>query len=135
MIAIATSAIVYAENFENDAHEAVFSEVSSSIESMKKKGATEADCKDLARTTCKEVEKERYTDQKVIDRLKSGRECLDLGQAAVRKATLHWQRTKKTHIHWKIKVTQALNYKVRFASRSLSSLKPGKCGFIFSSRS
>merc|ERR1711971_5931 len=135
MIAIATSAIVYAENFENDAHEIVFSEVSSSIESMKKKGATEADCKDLAKTSCKEVEKERVTDQKIIDKLETGKKCLTLGQGGICKAIHHHAKTKQTHYAWKIKVKQALDYKVAFSSRTFSSLKRGKCGFIFGSSS
>merc|ERR1740138_517153 len=129
---IAVSAMAYAENFENDA---VFNEVSSSIESMKKKGATEADCKDLAKTSCKEVEKERITDQKVINKLETGKKCLTLGQGGIRKAELHYKRTKKTHYSWKIKVKQALDYKVAFSSRTFSSLKRGQCGFIFGSSS
>jgi len=129
---IAASAMAYAENFENDA---VFNEVSSSIESMKKKGATEADCKDLAKTSCKEVEKERITDQKVINKLETGKKCLTLGQGGIRKAELHYKRTKKTHYSWKIKVKQALDYKVAFSSRTFSSLKRGQCGFIFGSSS
>merc|ERR1712072_1337840 len=129
---IAASAMAYAENFENDA---VFNEVSSSIESMKKKGATEADCKDLAKTSCKEVEKERITDQKVINKLETGKKCLTLGQGGIRKAELHYKRTKKTHYSWKIKVKQALDYKVAFSSRTFSSLKRGQCGFIFPRKS
>merc|ERR1719316_657967 len=129
---IAASAIAYAENFDNDA---VLSEVSSSIESMKKKGATEADCKDLAKTSCKEVEKERSNDQKVINGLKTGFECDNLGQGGVRKATLHYKRTKKTHHQWKIRVNTALNVQVAFSSQSFSSLRPGHCGFVFGSRS
>merc|ERR1712159_675892 len=76
---IAASAIAHAENFDNDA---VLSEVSSSIESMKKKGATEADCKDLAKTSCKEVEKERSTDQKIINKLETGENALLWAKAA-----------------------------------------------------
>merc|ERR1712072_724212 len=120
---------------KNHAEDSILIEATASISDLKKKGATEADCKDLAKTTCKEVEKERSNMQKVIDGLKSGRECLNLGQNGIRKATVHWQKTKKTHTHWKTKVTQALNYKVSFASRSFSSLKSGKCSFIFTSRS
>jgi len=135
IFAIAASAVVFAENFENDAHEAIFSEVSSSIESMKKKGATEADCKDLAKTSCKEVVKERTTDQKIINKLETGKKCLTLGQGGIRKAELHYKKTKKTHYSWKIKVKQALDYKVAFSSRTFSSLKRGHCGFIFGSSS
>merc|ERR1739838_542495 len=135
MFVIAASAIAYAENFENDSHEAVFNEVSSSIESMKKKGATEADCKDLAKTSCKEVEKERVNDQKIIDKLQTGKKCLTLGKGGIRKAELHYKKTKKTHYSWKIRVKQALDYKVAFSSRSFSSLKRGHCGFIFGSSS
>merc|ERR1712178_434740 len=79
-------------------HEEALSEATELIATMKKKGATEADCKDLAKTTCKEVLSEVKKAQKIIDSQSSGAECDRLGQ------------------------------------RTFISLKPGKCGFIFSSR-
>merc|ERR1711907_276366 len=48
-------------------HEEIHSEAIELISDMKKKGATEADCKDLAKTTCKEVVDEQIKDQKVIN--------------------------------------------------------------------
>merc|ERR1711939_341959 len=128
-----TLAFSFAEEQFSD--ELMLSEVKAQINEVKKKGATEADCKNLADTTCKEVETERHQDQTVINRLKTGRNCDNLGQGSVRKATSHWQRTKRTHQVWKIRVTKASNAYVSFTSRSFSSLKEGKCGFIFMSRS
>jgi len=132
LLVIAASAIASIDHIiEDTEHEAVLLEITE----MKKKGATELDCKELAKTSCTEVEKERTYDQKVINGLKTGRECDNLGQDGVRKATLHFKRTKKTHQAWKIKVNEALNYKVGFSARPFSSLKPGRCGFIFTTRS
>merc|ERR1712227_684794 len=56
-----------------DAHDAendVLLEANAAIDLMKKKGATEADCKDLAKTSCEEVEKERANDQRLINKIK-----------------------------------------------------------------
>merc|ERR1712025_1353005 len=80
-------------------------EVKSDINAMQKRGATEADCKDLAKTSCLEVRREVSTNQRVINKLKTGRHCIHLGQGTVRKTTLHWQKTKKTHHSMRIKVT------------------------------
>merc|ERR1712227_945598 len=66
-----------------DAHDAendVLLEANAAIDLMKKKGATEADCKDLAKTSCEEVEKERANDQRLINKQKTGRHCVNLGQ-------------------------------------------------------
>merc|ERR1711939_1025968 len=120
---------------EQISDETMFADVSNTIESMKKKGATEADCKDLAKTSCKEVSKERITDQKIINKQKTGRHCVTLGQKGVKKAEFHWKKTKKIHMSWKVKVTKAANFRVHFSSQRYASMKPGHCGFIFGSRS
>jgi len=120
-----------------DAHDAendVLLEANAAIDLMKKKGATEADCKDLAKTSCEEVEKERANDQRLINKQKTGRHCVNLGQGGIRKATLHWKKTKKTWLSYKIKVTKAANFRVHFASQIFRTMKPGHCGFIFGSR-
>merc|ERR1711939_1144838 len=69
----------------------------------KKKGATEADCKDLAKTTCKEVVDEQIKDQKVIDSQSNGSECDKLGVKEVTRTVKHyhkrvkqWTASKKT---------------------------------------
>merc|ERR1711959_570396 len=90
-----------------------FVEAQQSIQDMKKKGATEADCKDLAKTTCKEVLGEVRKDQKVIDSQSSGIHCNKLGGGIV----------------------TASSTKVTIASQSYKSLRSGKCGWVFSSRS
>merc|ERR1712178_306625 len=101
-------------------------EVKSDINAMQKRGATEADCKDLAKTSCLEVRREGSTNQRVINKLKTGRHCIHLGQGTVRKTTLHSMR---------IKVTHALRTRVHTSAQRFSSLKRGHCGFIFSSGS
>merc|ERR1719502_662323 len=106
-------------------------EVKSDINAMQKRGATEADCKDLAKTSCLEVRREVSTNQRVINKLKTGRHCIHLGQGTVRKTTLHWQKTKKTHHSMRIKVTHALRTRVHTSAQRFSSLKRGHCGFIF----
>jgi len=102
---------------------------------MKKKGATEADCKDLAKTTCKEVLGEVSKDQKVINSQSSGIHCNKLGGGAVTVAIRHYH---KRLTQWKVarkKIVTASSTKVTIASQSYKSLRSGKCGWVFSSTS
>merc|ERR1719269_272395 len=92
-------------------------EVHSDIKEMQKKGATEADCKDLAETSCKEVRRE-----------------VRVNQGLINKMTLEWEHEKKIHQQMKIKVSETLKRRVKITSQRYSQLKPGRCGFIFSSR-
>lgn len=116
------------------AHDTIFLAAKTSISAMKKKGATEADCKDLAKTSCKEVESEVNTDQKSIDSLKTGKECDTLNDGAVRKATTEYELTVRKHKEAKVKVTTAHNANVHFGSFTFSSLKVGNCGSFFGKR-
>merc|ERR1711959_398856 len=112
-----------------------FVEAQQSIQDMKKKGATEADCKDLAKTTCKEGLGEVRKDQKVIDSQSSGIHCNKLGGGAVTVAIRHYH---KRVTQWKVakkKIVTASSTKVTIASQSYKSLRSGKCGWVFSSRS
>merc|ERR1711968_91216 len=102
---------------------------------MKKKGATEKDCQNLAEKTCKEVEVEVRTDQALVNRQKTGRHRMSLGVKAERRAHLHWRRTRTTHHHMRRKVTIAYHKRVTISSQTYSSLRHGKCGFVFNSRS
>merc|ERR1712139_237713 len=84
-------------------HEEIHSEATELISDMKKKGATEADCKDLAKTTCKEVVDEQIKDQKVINSQSNGSECDRLGVKQVTYTVKHyhkrvkqWTTSKKT---------------------------------------
>jgi len=117
------------------AEEASFMEASQSIQDMKKKGATEADCKDLAKTTCKEVLTEVSKDQKVINSQSSGIHCNKLGAGGVTIAIRHYHKRVQ---QWKVSKKKIITYsltKVTVSSRTLKSLRNGKCGWVFSSRS
>merc|ERR1711959_517907 len=76
-------------------HEESVSEATELIETMKKKGAIAADCKDLAKTTCKEVLDEVKKDQKVIDSQSDGSECNKLGVKQVTYTVKHYQKRVK----------------------------------------
>merc|ERR1711966_433178 len=110
-------------------------DVSNSMAAMKKKGATEADCKDLAKTTCKEVVSERKTDQQMINKVQTGRHCVTKGQPGVTKAKAHYEKMKKILRTAQIEVVKASNLKVTITSQRFKSLKVGRCGFIFGSSS
>merc|ERR1711988_556438 len=126
---IATLAGVYAS------HEDDVTESTVLISNMKKKGATEADCKDLAKTTCKEVLSEVRKDQKVINSQSSGLECDKLGQRGVTIAIRHYHKRIQ---QWKVskkKIVTAKATKVTISSRSYRSLRNGKCEWVFTSTS
>merc|ERR1712159_462790 len=112
-----------------------FVEAQQSIQDMKKKGATEADCKDLAKTTCKEVLSEVRKDQKVINSQSSGLECDKLGHRGVTIAIRHYHKRIQ---QWKVskkKIVTAKATKVTISSRSYRSLRNGKCEWVFTSTS
>merc|ERR1712139_662448 len=116
-------------------HEEIHSEATELISDMKKKGATEADCKDLAKTTCKEVLDEVKKDQKVIDSQSDGSECNKLGVKQVTYTVKHYQKRVKQWTIAKKTITKYANYRINLGTKSFISLKAGKCGFIFASRS
>merc|ERR1712010_270529 len=109
-------------------------EVLADISALKKGGATHKDCEDLAETTCKEVEAEVTTNQRVLDSLKDGSQCLRLGQREVRKATIHFRKTMTRLQSAKVAVFKASKVRIHFLDRKFSDLKYGKCGWVFTSR-
>merc|ERR1712227_1061158 len=116
-------------------HEDSYSQATDLIQDMKKKGATEADCKDLAKTTCKEVLSEVKKDQTVIDSQSSGIECNKLGVRAVEVAVKHYHKRVRQWTISKKTITKWATHKINLGVKTFISLKPGKCGFIFASRS
>jgi len=112
----------------------VFLAAKATVANMQAKGATEADCKDLAQTSCKEVESEVNTDQKSIDSLKTGKHCDTLMDGDVAKATTEYKRTITKHNEAKVQVTKAYTARVDFGSRVFKTLKAGECGTFFGSR-
>merc|ERR1711976_989967 len=115
-------------------HEDSYSQATDLIQDMKKKGATEADCKDLAKTTCKEVLSEVKKDQTVIDSQSSGIECNKLGVSAVEFSVNHYHKRVRQWTISKKTITTLAHTKINLGVKTFISLKPGKCGFIFSSR-
>merc|ERR1712054_60693 len=116
-------------------HEEIQSEAIELISDMKKKGATEADCKDLAKTTCKEVVDEQIKDQKVIDSQSNGSECDKLGVKEVTRTVKHYHKRVKQWTTSKKTITKWATHRINLGTKTFISLKPGKCGFIFASRS
>merc|ERR1712048_30025 len=116
-------------------HEEIHSEAIELISDMKKKGATEADCKDLAKTTCKEVVDEQIKDQKVIDSQSNGSECDKLGVKEVTRTVKHYHKRVKQWTASKKTITKWATHRINLGTKTFISLKPGKCGFIFASRS
>merc|ERR1711988_322748 len=116
-------------------HEDSYSQATDLIQDMKKKGATEADCKDLAKTTCKEVLSEVKKDQTVIDSQSSGIECNKLGVRAVEVSVKHYHKRVRQWTISKKTITKWATHKITLGVKTFISLKPGKCGFIFASRS
>jgi len=129
---IAVIALAAASDFTP---EEIMLEAQTDVADMKKKGATEKDCKDLAKTSCKEVVDERTRSQKLINSLSTGSKCKYLGRNGMVKMLAHYRRTKKTWMSMKIKVSVASKAYVKIDSQRFSSLTHGKCGFVFSSRS
>merc|ERR1712100_847405 len=116
-------------------HEDDVTEATVLISNMKKKGATEADCKDLAITTCKEVLSEVRKDQKVINSQSSGVECDKLGHRGVTIAIRHYHKRVQ---QWRVsekKIVTSKATKVTISSRSYRSLRNGKCEWVFTSTS
>merc|ERR1712216_59111 len=114
-------------------YDEVMLDAQASITAMKKKGATEADCKDLAKTTCTEVLTEHSKDQKMINSLKTGKHCVNKGRKAYLTAVAHHKRIKTTWLEMKKKVTIARKVKVTFKSQTYSTLRKGHCRNIFRS--
>merc|ERR1712139_65101 len=116
-------------------HEEIHSEATELISDMKKKGATEADCKDLAKTTCKEVVDEQIKDQKVINSQSNGSECDRLGVKQVTYTVKHYHKRVKQWTTSKKTITKWATHRINLGTKTFISLKAGKCGFIFASRS
>merc|ERR1711981_137511 len=125
------------ENVQSDlaSLELVQEDAKSTVDTLKKKGVSDKDCKALAKSMCKEVEDRVQADQKIIDSLDDGSKCLKLGQEAIRKAQAECKKRKTEWTKAKQIVKKVWNAKVKIGEYSFESLNPNKCGFVFSSRS
>merc|ERR1711977_564600 len=86
-------------------------------------GATEADCKDLAKTTCKEVVDEQIKDQKVIDSQSNGSECDKLGVKEVTRTVKHHHKRVKQWTASKKTITKWANHRINLGTKTFISLK------------
>jgi hypothetical protein len=117
-----------------DAIDEILVDVNAGINAMKSKGAKESDCLDLAKTSCKEVERERSINQGLLNKLPDGSKCPPLGQGQVTKTKNHYLKTKTTWKTMKYRLTVAKNKRVYFANQKFNTMTKGNCGFVFSSR-
>merc|ERR1712139_95974 len=103
-------------------HKITKKKAKTTIIKLKKGGATDADCKDLAVTDCKMIEKERRNDVSLLNKLKSGKHCVTKGQREVRIARARWYKARRTWYAWRKKVTIASKAKVTISSQSYDTL-------------
>merc|ERR1711959_481290 len=132
IVFVALAAFAAASEF---AAEDILLETQADVSNMKKKGTTNADCLDLAKTTCKDTIAENKRAQTSINSVSDGSKCHLRGRRGVIKALAHYRRTKKTWMTAKVSVTTASNAYVKITSQKFSTLKFKKCQFVFTSRS
>merc|ERR1711981_1027837 len=79
-------------------------------------------------------ERERSTNQKMLDKLQDGSKCPPLGQKTVKKAWAHYTNAKNSWNSSKQTLSNARNKRVTFSSQRYNTMTKGNCGFVFSSR-
>merc|ERR1711904_579283 len=105
------------------------SEARETLSQMQAAGKSDKDCRKLVDETKKDVN----TNQKVIDGLPDGSQCMNLGQDNVKKTTelkIKADKDEKTKCD---EVKKAASASVDFGSRTFSSLTVGKCSSFYSS--
>jgi hypothetical protein len=134
-ILVATACAFDEATFTEQPDDELLQSVQSSVMAMQKKGATDSDCMDLAKTSCKQVERERSTNQGMLNKLANGAKCPGLGQGAVNKAWNLYVSSKNTWNASKKSLNVARNARVTFSNQKFNTMQKGNCGFVFSSRS
>merc|ERR1711939_1211089 len=109
------------------------SEARETLSQMQAAGKSDKDCRKLVDETKKEINTNVNTNQKVIDGLPDGSQCMNLGQDNVKKTTelkIKADKDEKTKCD---EVKKAASASVDFGSRTYSSLTVGKCSSFYSS--
>merc|ERR1712144_196007 len=109
------------------------SEARETLSQMQAAGKSDKDCRKLVDETKKEINTNVNTNQKVIDGLPDGSQCMNLGQDNVKKTTelkIKADKDEKTKCD---EVKKAASASVDFGSRTFSSLTVGKCSSFYSS--
>merc|ERR1712057_128391 len=109
------------------------SEARETLSQMQAAGKSDKDCRKLVDETKKEINTNVNTNQKVIDGLPDGSQCMNLGAENVKKTTelkIKADKDEKTKCD---EVKKAASASVDFGSRTFSSLTVGKCSSFYSS--
>merc|ERR1712193_294533 len=109
------------------------SEARETLSQMQAAGKSDKDCRKLVDETKKEINTNVNTNQKVIDGLPDGSQCMNLGADNVKKTTelkIKADKDEKTKCD---EVKKAASASVDFGSRTFSSLTVGKCSSFYSS--
>merc|ERR1711981_1518748 len=108
------------------------SEAREKISQMQTAGASDKECRELTEKTKKDISTVVTNNQRIIDNLPKGDQCMALGQAAVTSARTSKSKADALVVSTHTSVTKAANHKVEFGSRTWSSLTVGKCDTFFS---
>merc|ERR1712224_624696 len=130
-IALPSNEVVPEDNFY--AVDDDLSEARETLSQMQAAGKSDKDCRKLVDETKKEINTNVNTNQKVIDGLPDGSQCMNLGQENVKKTTelkIKADKDEKTKCD---EVKKAASASVDFGSRTFSSLTVGKCSSFYSS--
>merc|ERR1712224_388262 len=94
-------------------------------------GKDEGACADLAAATIKEVEDSVDNQQKILNALDTGADCPKEGQDTVDSANAGLQQAQKNKEDADAAWVAAKTAMVKLGPKTLSSLSPGDCGFVF----
>merc|ERR1712080_224983 len=103
------------------------------LHEMQAAGASDKECRELTDKTITDISTVVTNNQKIIDELPKGQQCMDLGQAEVTKMTSLKKKADSHLVQCRTTLTTTQNFKVEFGSRTYSSLTVGKCDTFFSS--
>lgn len=108
------------------------SEAHATVQEMLASGRSDKECRELVRVAKEEVKTLVKTCQDTINKLPTGQHCMDLGLSLVRKATEEKVKADKHYATCSTELTNSMNAKVNFGSRTYSSLTVGKCDTFYS---
>lgn len=108
-------------------------EARQTVADMKSAGNSDEACRKLVKETIDDITTTVTTDQKTIDELPRGEQCMELGQTTVKTATEAKVIADKRVITCERQVKETNEASVDFGWYTYSSLTPGQCGSFFSS--
>jgi len=101
------------------------------IDMLLQDGKDDSACRDLAKTTIKEVEENVKSSQKSYDSVDKGFDCHKEGQLAVTKAKEDKTKADKKYEDAKKKTVSACSAQVTFAPKPYNTLKENECSVFF----